>query len=430
MKKQLFFAALATCFYSCSDSPMAYEPIKNDHSRSELQLSLKQATAYANLFYEGLSRNDSSYVPTRAVSDSKIGKIDYLVEGNDTLLYAVNYSGDNGYVILSGSNTSFPIVAHSGTGTLSFNDVNPDNPLYSLINSYKLRVKGELHDQSLTKQKYFDEWKDLGKDGYSYEVVLTNTEPKETRGRRRYSSGKKSIYPYTGKDLDAWHQGGGYNYYADNKYYIGCPAIAIGMLMYDTSQRPNGSMTTTKPQFLYSDKYDITNIDGADLARRLRQIADSIPGYSFGPKASGALPDNITTGLHKLGYNQAQIVPYDFELLYTNLNFTRKGYFGDDLNCNRGLLIFGYSPYNTGHIWFCDGYYEQSYTVRKKFLGMTIKTWTEYDDRVYMNWGFGKNAGNGWYCATEDFWGSLDGAHMPYYLNVYMFINLSHYEYR
>ena len=49
MKKQLFFVALAACFYSCSDSPMAYEPIKNGHSRSELQLSLKQATAYANV---------------------------------------------------------------------------------------------------------------------------------------------------------------------------------------------------------------------------------------------------------------------------------------------------------------------------------------------------------------------------------------------
>lgn len=62
MKKQLFFVALAACFYSCSDNPMAYEPIKNGHSRSELQLSLKQATAYANLFYKGLSRNDSSYL--------------------------------------------------------------------------------------------------------------------------------------------------------------------------------------------------------------------------------------------------------------------------------------------------------------------------------------------------------------------------------
>lgn len=202
MKKTLLFAVLTVCFYSCSDSQLGHETDNSFTSRNQLQLSLKQASAYASLFYEGLSRNDSSYLAAQTRTGDGIGKVDYLVEGNDTLLYAVNYSGGNGYVILSGSNTSFPIVAHSGTGTFSFNDVNPDNPLYSLINSYKLRVKGELHDQSLTKQKYFDEWKDLGKDGYSYEVVLTNAEPKETRGRRRHSSGKKSIYPYTGKDLD------------------------------------------------------------------------------------------------------------------------------------------------------------------------------------------------------------------------------------
>lgn len=428
MKKQLFFAALAACFYSCSDSPMAYEPIKNDHSRSELQLSLKQASAYASLFYEGLSRNDSSYLAAHTRTGDGIGKVEYLVEGNDTLLYAVNYSGGNGYVILSGSNTSFPIVAHSGTGTFSFNDVNPDNPLYSLINSYKLRVKGELHDQSLTKQKYFDEWKDLGKDGYSYEVVLTNAEPKETRGRRRNSSGKKSIYPYTGKDLDAWHQDGGYNYYAEKGCPIGCPAIAIGMLMYDTSQRLTGSSNTTKPNFYYYDAFDITHRDSTDLARRLRQIADSIPGYSFRTDASGAHPDSISIGLRKLGYKNAKRVPYDFDLLYKNMCYTRTSYFGDNITCYRGILLGAIDPIRGGHIWFCDGYYEQSYTVRKKFLGMTIKTWTEYDDRIYMNWGFGR--GNGWFCANDNFWSSFDAPYQGFWYQISMYVNLADYVYK
>ena len=53
--------------------------------------------------------------------------------------------------------------------------------------------------------------------------------------------------------------------------------------------------------------------------------------------------------------------------------YTRKGYFGDDVKLNRGTLIFGFAPNGEGHIWFCDGYYEQSYTVRKKFFGKTIK---------------------------------------------------------
>ena len=334
-------------------------------------------------------------------------------------------------LIISGSNTNFPIVAHSGSGKLSFKDINPNNPLQALINSYKFKVKRELYKKSFTNYKYLDDWKDLGKEGYTYEVELTSTEPKATRGRRRYSSGKPSIYPYTGKALDTWHQAGGYNYYADNNSLIGCPAIAIGMLMYDTSQRPTGSMNPTKPNFAYSDMYDITNINGTDLARRLRQIADSIPNYKFTQVQSGASPNDVKIGLQRLGYTECQFVRYDFDLLYNNMCYTRKGYFGDDVKLNRGTLIFGFAPNGEGHIWFCDGYYEQSYTVRKKFFGKTIKKWTEYDDRIYLNWGFGENnGGNGWYCATEDFWRSLSGQFMPYYMNVFMFINLSHYEYR
>lgn len=59
----------------------------------------------------------------------------------------------------------------------------------------------------------------FGKDGYEYEVELSDDEPKpessQTRSsRRKDSSGKKSIYPYTGKDLNYWCQEGGYNFYA------------------------------------------------------------------------------------------------------------------------------------------------------------------------------------------------------------------------
>jgi len=78
---------------------------------------------------------------------------------------------------------------------------------------------------------------------------------------------------------------------------------------------------------------------------------------------------------------------------------------------NKGLYsVQGaeYSPYGGGHICFCDGYYEQGYTVTKKNLGIKVKLWKEYDDRLYMNWGWGINQGNGWYCATDDVWTSLE----------------------
>lgn len=370
---------------------------------------------------------------TRSSTREKLSikEVDYIVDGTDTLLYVVNFSNDNGYMLLSGANSSFPVIAHSNTGNLDLRDIDKASPLYMVVESYKNKIRKELSDPSLTSSEYFEEWKDLGKKGYEYEIEPNNTEPKSAvRARRRHSSGKKTIYPYTGIELDYWCQEGGYNFYAQNQYPIGCPAIATGMLMYDTSQRMLGNSQSTFPGFVFADKTDVKDVaTGTSVARKLRQIADSIPGYNFTPKFSGALPDNITIGLHKLGYTKAEKVPYDFELLYKNFTFKGYNYFGQETEFQRGVLLAAYqNAWGGGHIWFCDGYYEQSYTVKKKFLGIKVKSWNEYDDRIYMNWGWGHDKGNGWYCATASPWSSLDKGKVNLNHNTFMYINLSHYE--
>lgn len=65
---------------------------------------------------------------------------------------------------------------------------------------------------------------------------------------------------------------------------------------------------------------------------------------------------------------------------------------------------------------------------KEKILGITTKSWKEYDDRIYMNWGWGPNQGNGWYCATENFWSSLDNPNINLNRNIIMYINLDYYE--
>jgi hypothetical protein len=143
---------------------------------------------------------------------------------------------------------------------------------------------------------------------------------------------------------------------------------------------------------------------------------------------TGATAGEILAGLHRLGYKKAKCVSYDFETLYKNLSFKGRNYFGNETTYNRGILIAAFTPNQGGHIWFCDGYYEQSYTVKKKFLGITTKSWKEYDDRIYMNWGWGPNQGNGWYCATENFWSSLDNPNINLNRDIIMYINLDYYE--
>ncbi len=439
MKKNLFLIMAIFSMISCSENNVntCSTPERKQISESS-KLTLHQAQAYASMY--SLYRNDDTV--SNKTRSSEINKpkelynIDYFIENGDTLLYSFNYKNNKGYLLIAGDNSSSPILAYASTGNLYFNKIDKKGPFYLYIKTCKDKIEQNVHNVNITsKSEYYDEWKNIGEKGYEYEIDPINDEPssQSTRARRRDSSNKSSIYPYTGKDLDCWCQKGGYNYYAKNNADIGCPAIAIGILMYDTSERITGSTTATYPSFGYYDKQDLSSVTGpTETAKKLRQIADSIPNYQWGNSSgaeSGAKAGDILSGLHKLGYKKAELVPYNFETLYQNLSFKGYNYFGQETTYNRGVLIAAYSPYGGGHIWFCDGYYEQEYTVTKKFLGIKVKSWKEYDDRLYMNWGWGINQGNGWYCATDNVWTSLEGnPDVNLKTDTQMYINLSYYE--
>lgn len=439
-KRFLSVQVLFLClFFSCSDNDFVDDLSVSDQAKIETtKLSVKQAEAYATMFSVLFDENETPDLLTRATTRSvkEVSDIDYFIENGDTLLFVFNYKDNGGYILIGGDNSAFPILSHAKQGHIDFDKIDPESPFSMFLANAKERVKKSLKNPEAAKSEYYEEWKDLGKEGYDFEIVPTNDEPPfaATRGRRESSSGKASIYPYTGKELDYWCQKGGYNFYAQNKACIGCPAISVGMLLYDCSERMLGSSTSTTPSFYYYDKYDIASTTtGTETARKLRQIADSIPNYNWGAEKdaeSGATPGDILTGLHKIGFKNAALESYNFETLYKNLSFKGYNYFGEETTYNRGVLIGAYLPYPYvgGHIWFCDGYYEQSYQCKKKLLGITIKTWTEYDDRLYMNWGWGPNQGNGWYCATDATWTSLENSSINLKTNCLIYTNLSYYE--
>lgn len=444
MKNTFLLLMSVLILFSCSSNDVVEDVHSSNgtvhQGQTSVQLSLKQAKAYASLFSKGFKGTDAE-ATTRAASlpTPTIKNVEFLIEGKDTLLYAINYSNNRGYVILSGANNAFPIIGHANSGTVELNNIDKNTPFATVIEAYKKQVKAALEDKTATQSEYYQNWKDLGKDGYEYEVELINSAP-ATRGRRKESSGKTTIYPCTGKDLDRWCQKGGFNYYAENKILIGCPAIAIGMLMYDTDNRIDGNYQNTIPYFYLLEREGVVNAkDSTLLAKKLRYIADKIPNYHWATNlehdGSGASDNDILQGLHNLGYTKAECKPYNFEELYKNLQFKGYNYFGQETTMHRGVLIAAGVPYsNAGHIWFCDGYYEQGYKVKRKFLGIKVKSWNEYEDCLYMNWGWGTDSRtninyNGWYTANDDVWnsteekGSIDLKFRPN-----MFVNLSYYE--
>ena len=405
--------------------------VPGEMPRDSYGINAAQAGLYAAMYAPLLSEaeNGGDEVTKAAPGQEKVLKdIDYLIEDGDTLMYAFNYQSDGGYILIGSDNSAFPILAHSKIGNIHFDDIDRSSAFYSYLSKVKERIKYNLGHAFCTDSEYYNNWKDLGKDGYEYEITAVNGAPgPDTKARRDYSSGRAMVYPYTGYDLDLWCQTEGYNYYAPNKAAIGCPALAIGMLIYDTEQRLSGNHTPTMPYFDYKDKEAIQKDQPSNVARVLKQI----PNYSWGyaeDVPSGANTNDILVGLKNLGYTKATLEPYDFDMLYKNIAYAETDESGT--GCQRGVLLSAQNMSGTsGHTWFCDGYYEQGYEVVKKFLGIVIKRWYEYDDRLYMNWGGGPTGGNGWYSAMDDVWTSIEGnGDKDYKLNTKMYINLGYYE--
>lgn len=196
-----------------------------------------------------------------------------------------------------------------------------------------------------------------------------------------------------------WGQANGYN--ADAKRpnidLAGCPAVAVGLLCktwkypsdrgFDYAAMPNSLAPTT---------------DSNPISRMFRDIADVIPGYSWGTAASGgsgASQAGILTGLKTLGYNSAKSTSYDFNTVYSNIEDWYP------------VLLGGFT--NTGgHIWIADGYSETKWKVTRKFLGITVKTWYEYSDHIYMNWGW-YGSSNGW--IDQESWPSYNNSRIMWY---------------
>lgn len=435
MKTKLLFLSLLLGFLSCSKNSDYLEPIKSQ--KSERQVSTKmnrnQVQKYVDFFLslqENSKNNDAFSIGVGKTLDN----IDYYIKDSDTLLYSFNYKNNNGFLLVANSIGFMPIIAYSNQGNLNFNTLDNNPTLEYFVESSANKVLNVIKNPTEENLSYFEKWKDLGNEDYEYELDLYDDEPKSDNTpialglRRDYSNGKESVYPYTGKELNSWKQEGKYSKYAKNGALIGCPAVAISMLLYDTSNRMIGNRQITIPEFSYQNK-DESFID--DTAKKFRQVADSIPNYSWGTKAgseSGAEPKDIEVGLRKLGYTQATLEDFNFEKFYNNLTYEDYIYGNFKGQVARGVLLGAYSKYGGGgHIWFCDGYFEQSYKVRKKFLGFVVKSWTEYEDKYYMNWGWGGET-NGWYSLDINNYWEGENSKIPLVNELKMFTNLRYYE--
>lgn len=321
---------------------------------------------------------------TKAFPARKLEDISIYTENGDTLLYSINYSNNQGYIVLGASNYDLSILAMSSEGNYSFNS------------EIQLNVLLKLYvDQAKKRRQNIDsDWDGYGKTGFQYIVELVDSIDIKTKTRSKESSGVPFISPDTGIALDKWCPSvcGQAN----------CGIIVMSMVLYDLQQRTLGPHIITSYNFNSDDKI-------SPSIEKINAVSSHFNLNEYGNISES----DFLMAAHSLGFINADIQLFSFEEFVRNIQYNVNGG-----NSTQGVVFLCDSPTSESHIWFCDGYREQIYKVTKKFLGIVIKEWYEYENQFYMNWGFGENTANGWYRINDNSnWQSMDGTEVAFNTN-------------
>lgn len=421
----IVLCALSALSGACTDENVTPDNSQRQSTPQDAPATNAKATrgkaeAIARLFapYRG---TDESGGNKAAEVVPEVTSVSFYVADGDTLLYAFNYGEGEGYTIVSADLNSFPILANSEEGAIDFNSMDDATPFKSFVEQAAEAVRQNLLASALDTSKV-ETWANITDPEYEYEIAVTQAASANSTKSLKAAS-KAYIHPYTGIALKDWGQEGDYSASA-KAGLIGCPAVAIGMLLFDMQNRFNGAYVRTNPSFSHMDA---NRSRAKEVSRKLRIIADKIPQYAWKFSSngeSGATPVNIASGLRNLGFPNARLEAFNFDKAYEALRYeTINPIQKRTIHC--GILLIGYG--GKGHIWFCDGYKEMSYEVIKRrrfaFWKWTVDRWTETGNFLYMNWGWhGKE--NGWYALESS---NRMTEKTPYRYNAQMITGFSNY---
>ena len=347
-------------------------------------ISAEQAKAFGDLAIEAIQKQNETPATTRSqgiLTSTEVLTI--LADNGQPALYAVNFGDEQGFMIISADKESTAtMLAFNDTGRFDPETLDEDSPMAYWIEEQKDIISKGIAVGINRERESYEMWESFNGDpDVTIEIELVNLGDAgdlipTTRGRHKDSKGLAQVSVGWEIYNNLWGQGRGYNADAPRPGVdlVGCPAVAVGILC-SYHWFPSGYEYWNMPTTLN------TNSSNA-ISRMFRDIANRMPGYSWGSNTSGATEGAIVTGLRSLGYSNAVSGAYNFNTVYNNIKDRKP------------VLLGGFSN-NVGHIWVADGYWEQVWKVTRKFLGIKVKTWYEYQDHFYMNWGW-NGSSNAW----------------------------------
>lgn len=391
MKKLLLLIVTSLfCMVSCNNEEVSSAPRVDANSDTEMyidrepnEISVSDANKIAALFNDGAAKTRSvSNISTQVVLDNAT---------NTPLLYIVNYGQNNGYVIISASKNTPPILAYSDNGKF---EVSEDCPAAIYLDEFKEGIKVAKQCGSDTlRLKYALQWaayekKDLAENttralsyemqqkleqevayreslGYiylgglsaaqyylpseTYELLLKQmkdcTDPQYDYMETTQLFIKSYDYEVIDKMLKTeWSQREPFN--VDTKYGLaGCVPIAVAQIAYfhKYPNKYNWANIYVHPVLNNDFKFFIKDI------RSLCNVTDEKDG------ASASL-DDAKKALQNLGYTVSKTDNDIQSTLRTQIHL------------GNPVFMSGRNSDGDGHAWVCDGYMDKKYDAITTYL--------------------------------------------------------------
>jgi len=308
-------------------------------------------------------------------------------ESNQTLFYIVNYK-KGGFLLLAGDQRVKPILAYSFENKFTTEESDKLNGISLWMELTKAKIKVVKEGKLVQSKEIKKLWKNIEKLGLSAKEI--EPDPNDC---------EDSVFTVGPLTSTSWTQDGSFNNQltyeqcngVSKQVLVGCVPLAIAQVMkhfnfpttFNYSNMPNTYANLTTQNFL-KDIHD-----------------DAFNYITYSCNTGGGFVNTDVWNYHRddilkivYGYTNVDYGAYNRNTVKNNIG-------------NNKIVIFGGTDIvtNDSHAWICDGYRESSYCFFDN-NGNWISTAVYLD--LYMKWGLGSQASDGWYSFDDFSPGVLD----------------------
>lgn len=431
LSRFLFVSAVALFFVACNDEIDSLSVNNASPVNSLRHVSINEAKELINSLDPSFFNysDDENTLRSSTVDERIVSSIEPIIQNSDTVMYIVNYTDNNGFVILSADKGAESVVlSFSNTG--NFDKSNMNNGLDGWILNNKIEINQNKKQPLDDEERVNKVW--LGVSNKEKNIRVLSIDEKEQMELRSRGIDRDEVTNNNNRgngepvnpdmivlsDNLKWGQDEPFNKYCPivsapedaskkRNAKVGCVAVAISMLTHHYK-----FPTKWDYNIMPYSRYGTTSGEN-ERAKMLYEIALGVD-MDFGYYSSGvASPSKIINLFKSWGYaNSGEMRGFDPNLIKYSLQ------------SGSPVIIWG-TGISGSHLWVINGLRRGNFKRSDGDTGrINSRDLNDYEIYLNMKWGWGGN-NDGWYLDKSSTTGSNPndwfgvGGSKTYFLNIH-----------